>query len=86
MVSVIFLFKMSRSVRTGLYCASLSSAHNDEITYFLLATILSLSVLQTGIALTGAIFHRDTNRRSWVTQSTKFSSFNTTVVLHLFFL
>ncbi|SJL03445.1 uncharacterized protein ARMOST_06800 [Armillaria ostoyae] len=42
----------------------------------LYSTILTLSVLQAGIALTGAIFHRDTNRRSWVTQ-TIFESFTT---------
>ncbi|KAK0218177.1 hypothetical protein IW262DRAFT_1121188 [Armillaria fumosa] len=42
----------------------------------LYSTILTLSVLQTGITLTGAIFHRDTNRRSWVTQ-TIFESFTT---------
>ncbi|KAK0189136.1 hypothetical protein F5146DRAFT_1123106 [Armillaria mellea] len=42
----------------------------------LYSTILTLSVLQTGIALAGAVFHRDTNRRSWVTQ-TIFESFTT---------
>ncbi|KAK0457791.1 uncharacterized protein EV420DRAFT_478649 [Desarmillaria tabescens] len=42
----------------------------------LYSTILSLSVLQTGVALTGAVFHRDTNRRPWVTQ-TIFESFTT---------